>query len=128
MLMLSGYLVGVLAGLIGIALFVGMLTLPIFFIVLFLVQVGARIVAEKTGTFSAKLILIMFRGLLRSPLRTSLTYLALFVLTLVLFMSMVAITLLNSANGGLMAGVRPEIRGRAGGSIKPVTSAVVGGP
>jgi PAT family beta-lactamase induction signal transducer AmpG len=36
-------------------------------------------------------------------------------LTLVLFIGMVAITLLNSANGGLMSGVRPEIRGRAGG-------------
>jgi putative ABC transport system permease protein len=86
MLMLSGYLVGILAGLIGVALFVGMLTLPIFFIVLFFVQIGARIVAETTGMFGAKLVLIMFRGLLRSPLRTSLTYLALFVLTLVLSM------------------------------------------
>ena len=36
-------------------------------------------------------------------------------LTLVLFISTVAITLLNSANGGLMSEVRPEIRGRAGG-------------
>lgn len=36
-------------------------------------------------------------------------------LTLVLFISMVAITLLSSANGGLMSGVRPEIRGLAGG-------------
>ncbi len=36
-------------------------------------------------------------------------------LTLVLFTSTVAITLLNSANGGLMSGVRPEIRGRAAG-------------
>jgi MFS transporter, PAT family, beta-lactamase induction signal transducer AmpG len=36
-------------------------------------------------------------------------------LTLVLFIGTVAITLLNSANGGLMSGVRPEMRGRAGG-------------
>jgi putative ABC transport system permease protein len=86
MFMLSGYLLGVLAGLIAIALIVGLLTLPIFFIVLFIVEQGARLVAERTGTFTAKLVLIMFRGLRRSPLRTSLTYLALFVLTLVLSM------------------------------------------
>jgi PAT family beta-lactamase induction signal transducer AmpG len=36
-------------------------------------------------------------------------------LTLVLFVATVSNTLLNSANGGLMSGVRPEIRGRAGG-------------
>ncbi|HEV3385993.1 MAG TPA: ABC transporter permease [Gemmata sp.] len=84
MFMLSGYLLGMLAGLIAIALIVGLFTLPIFFIVLFVVEQGARLVAERTGTFAAKLVLIMFRGLRRSPLRTSLTYLALFVLTLVL--------------------------------------------
>ena len=39
---------------------------------------------HATGWFPAKLVLIMFRGLRRTPLRTSLTYLALFVLTLVL--------------------------------------------
>src|SRR5580692_4885747 len=86
MFMLSGYLLGVLAGLIAIALIVGLFTLPIFFIVLFVVEQGARLLAEQTGTFAAKLVLIMFRGLRRSPLRTSLTYLALFVLTLVLSM------------------------------------------
>lgn len=84
MFMLSGYLLGVLAALIAVALVIGIFTLPFFFGVLFLVQSAAKVVAETTGTFSAKLILIMFRGLLRSPLRTSLTYLALFVLTLVL--------------------------------------------
>jgi putative ABC transport system permease protein len=86
MLMLSGYLLGMLAGLIAIALLVAVFTLPVFFIVLFVVELLARFVAERTGTFAAKLVLIMFRGLLRSPLRTSLTYLALFVLTLVLSM------------------------------------------
>ncbi len=84
MFMLSGYLLAVLAGLIGVALVVGIVTLPFFFIFLYLVQLVAQLVSERTGTFAAKLVLIMFRGLLRSPLRTSLTYLALFVLTLVL--------------------------------------------
>jgi putative ABC transport system permease protein len=84
MFMLTGYLLGVLAALIGVAVLFGLFTLPVFFAVLFSVEQGARLVAETTGTFSAKLILIMFRGLRRSPLRTSLTYLALFVLTLVL--------------------------------------------
>jgi putative ABC transport system permease protein len=84
MLMLSVYLLAALTAIIAGALILGLFTLPIFFIVLFLVQLGAQFVAERTGTFSAKLVLIMFRGLLRSPLRTSLTYLALFVLTLVL--------------------------------------------
>jgi PAT family beta-lactamase induction signal transducer AmpG len=36
-------------------------------------------------------------------------------LTSLLFVTNVAITLLNSANGGLMSEVRPEVRGRAGG-------------
>jgi len=36
-------------------------------------------------------------------------------LTLVLFICTVTNTLLNSANGGLMSGVPPEVRGRAGG-------------
>ena len=84
MLMLTGYMLGMLTGLIALALVVGLFTLPVFFIVLFVVQFGVQFVAERTGTFSAKLVLIMFRGLLRSPLRTSLTYLALFILTLVL--------------------------------------------
>jgi putative ABC transport system permease protein len=86
MFMLSGYLLALLAALIAAALAIGLLTLPLFFTVLFVVEQVARIVAEQTGTFTAKLILIMFRGLRRSPLRTSLTYLALFVLTLVLTM------------------------------------------
>jgi putative ABC transport system permease protein len=86
MFMLSGYLLGMLAGLIGIALVIGLLTLPVFFFVLFGVEQLAWLVAESTGMFAAKLILIMFRGLRRSPLRTSLTYIALFVLTFVLCM------------------------------------------
>src|SRR5215212_8239056 len=82
--LLSGYLLTVLVGLISLALMIGVLTLPLFFLVLFAVEQAARVVAEVTGAFVPKVVLIMFRGLRRSPLRTSLTYLALFVLTVVL--------------------------------------------
>ncbi len=84
MFMLSGYLLGLLGGLILVALLVGLLTLPAFFLVLFGIEMLAQGVANSSGWFPAKLVLYMFRGLRRSPLRTSLTYLALFVLTLVL--------------------------------------------
>lgn len=83
-LMLSGYMLAMLGGVIMTALLVGLVTLPVFFLVLFGVEQGARVAAERAGGFVAKLVLIMFRGLRRSPLRTSLTYLALFVLTVVL--------------------------------------------
>jgi putative ABC transport system permease protein len=83
-LVLAGYLLALLGGLIFVALVIGLLTLPIFFLVLFGVEQAAWGIANATGAFVAKLVLIMFRGLRRSPLRTSLTYLALFVLTWVL--------------------------------------------
>jgi putative ABC transport system permease protein len=81
MLVLSGYMVLLLFGLIIIALVIGFTTLPIFFLVLFGIERGAQAMAERTGGFVSKLVLIMFRGLRRSPLRTSLTYVALFVFT-----------------------------------------------
>jgi putative ABC transport system permease protein len=84
MLLMSGYLFVGLGGLIAIAFFIGLITLPVFFAVLYTVEQVARLTAETTGGFASKLVLIMFRGLRRSPLRTSLTYLALFVLTMVL--------------------------------------------
>src|SRR5438132_570234 len=82
--LLSGYLLTILAALIMGALSIGVATLPLFFLVLFVVEQVARVASEVTGAFVPKLVLIMFRGLRRSPLRTSLTYLALFVLTTVL--------------------------------------------
>jgi putative ABC transport system permease protein len=84
MLMLGGYLLGLLGGLILLALLIGLFTLPVFFLVLYCIEQGARVVSETSGSFVAKLVLIMFRGVRRSPLRTSLTYLALFVLTMML--------------------------------------------
>jgi putative ABC transport system permease protein len=84
MFLLSGYLLGMLAGLIMLALVIGLVTLPVFFAILYGIEQFARVIAGATGSFVPKLVLIMFRGLRRSPLRTSLTYLALFVLTTVL--------------------------------------------
>lgn len=84
MLTLSVYLLAGLGGLILGAIFLGILTLPAFFLILFAADLFFGAVASATGWFPAKVVLIMFRGLRRSPLRTSLTYLALFVLTLVL--------------------------------------------
>jgi putative ABC transport system permease protein len=84
MFLLSGFLLFGLVGLIGLALGVGLVTLPIFFLILYFIELIAWGVSEITGSFVSKLVLIMFRGLRRSPLRTSLTYLALFVLTVVL--------------------------------------------
>ncbi len=82
--LLSGYLFGMLGMLILVALGVGLVTLPLFFMILFGIEQIARLAAASSGGFTSKLVLIMFRGLRRSPLRTSLTYLALFVLTVVL--------------------------------------------
>lgn len=82
--LLSGYLFLGLGGLILLALMIGMVTLPIFFLVLYCIEQVARLAAASSGGFTSKLVLIMFRGLRRSPLRTSLTYLALFVLTMLL--------------------------------------------
>ncbi|MFO0803024.1 MAG: ABC transporter permease [Gemmataceae bacterium] len=82
--LLSGYLFGMLGMLILVALGVGLVTLPIFFLILYSIEQVARLAAASSGGFASKLVLIMFRGLRRSPLRTSLTYLALFVLTVVL--------------------------------------------
>jgi putative ABC transport system permease protein len=97
MFLLSGYLLTMLGGLILVALVVGICTLPVFFVVLYAVEQLARVVSEVTGTFAAKLLLIMFRGLRRSPLRTSLTYLAVFVLTAVLVMLYTILTFIGNA-------------------------------
>jgi putative ABC transport system permease protein len=84
MLLMSAYLLGALGGLILIAIALGILTLPVFFLILWIADRVFGAIAHATGWFPAKLVLIMFRGLRRTPLRTSLSYLALFVLTLVL--------------------------------------------
>src|SRR5215211_6680243 len=84
MLQLTGYLFAGLVGLIALAVALGVFTLPAFFFILWVSDKLTGALAAATGWFPFKLVLIMFRGLRRSMLRTSLTYLAIFVLTLVL--------------------------------------------
>jgi putative ABC transport system permease protein len=84
MLELVGYLFAGLVGLIFGAIALGVVTLPVFFLILYAADAAASALAATTGAFPFKLVLIMFRGLRRNLLRTSLTYLAIFVLTLVL--------------------------------------------
>lgn len=66
-----------------IVLGVGLVTLPIFFVVIFVAELLLSALSE-TGMLVFKVPLILLRGLRRSPLRTSLSFLALFVLTGVL--------------------------------------------
>lgn len=84
MLQLVGYLFAGLVGVIVGAILLGVLTLPAFFAVLWVSDKCAAALANVTGWFPLKVVVIMFRGLRRNLLRTSLTYLAIFVLTLVL--------------------------------------------
>jgi len=83
MFLLTGYLLaGMAAGLVG-AVVLGVVTLPVFFVLIFAAELALARLSE-TGLLLVKVLLLLVRGLRRSPLRTSLTYLALFVLTLVL--------------------------------------------
>jgi putative ABC transport system permease protein len=84
MFQLTGYLFAGLVGLILLAIALGMFTLPAFFAILYTSDKAVGVAATATGWFPLKVVVIMFRGLRRAPLRTSLTYLAIFVLTLVL--------------------------------------------
>lgn len=97
MLTMSVYLLAGLASLIVGAMALGVVTLPAFFIILWLSDRFFGVVASVTGWFPAKVVLIMFRGLRRSPLRTSLTYLALFVLTLVLCLIYAVLYMIGNA-------------------------------
>jgi putative ABC transport system permease protein len=97
MLLMSGYLLGGLAVLIIGAMILGILTLPAFFLILWIADRVFGLIAHATGWFPAKLILIMFRGLRRTPLRTSLSYLALFVLTLVLCLIYAVLHMIGNA-------------------------------
>ena len=81
--MLLAYAVGGMVAFIFGAILLGVLTLPLFFAVIYALSMALRLLSE-TGLLLFKIPLLLFRGLLRSPLRTSLSYLALFVLTLVL--------------------------------------------
>lgn len=97
MFQLTGYLFAGLVGLILGAMALGVLTLPAFFLILFAADKAAGAVASATGWFPLKVVVIMFRGLRRSMLRTSLTYLALFVLTLVLCLIYAVLHMIGNA-------------------------------
>jgi putative ABC transport system permease protein len=94
---MSVYMLAGLGSLIILAMLLGILTLPAFFIILWLSDRFFGAVSSATGWFPAKVVLIMFRGLRRSPLRTSLTYLALFVLTLVLCLIYAVLYMIGNA-------------------------------
>ena len=97
MLTMSVYMLAGLGSLIILALALGIITLPVFFVILWLSDRFFGAVSSATGWFPAKVVLIMFRGLRRSPLRTSLTYLALFVLTLVLCLIYAVLYMIGNA-------------------------------
>lgn len=81
--MLAWYLLSGMVMVFGLACFLGIVTLPLFFIIIFAAEVILKALSE-TGLLLFKVPLILFRGLRRNPLRTSLTYFAIFVLTAVL--------------------------------------------
>jgi putative ABC transport system permease protein len=97
MFLMSAYLLGALVTLIIGAVVLGILTLPVFFLILWIADRVFGAIAHATGWFPAKLVLIMFRGLRRTPLRTSLSYLALFVLTLVLCLIYAVLHMIGNA-------------------------------
>jgi putative ABC transport system permease protein len=65
------------------AVLLGLLTLPLFFLVITLAEGGLKLL-DRTGLLVIKICLLFLRGLRRSLLRTSLSYLAVFILTFVL--------------------------------------------
>ena len=81
--LLSLYSFFLMALLIGGVCAVGVATLPLFFAIIYAISLVLKALSNG-GCLFFKSALLMFRGLLRSPLRTSLSYLALFVLTAVL--------------------------------------------
>ena len=97
MLIMSGYRRGWLGVLIVVAMGLALLTLPVFFLIIWLAGRAFGVVAHGTGWFPVKVVLIMFRGLLRTPLRTSLSYLALFVLPLVLCLIYAVLYMIGNA-------------------------------
>ncbi|MBN9519968.1 ABC transporter permease [bacterium] len=78
------------------AALLGVVTLPVFFLFVYAAEFALARLSES-GLLVFKVALMLFRGLRRSPLRTSLTYLALFVLTFVLTMIYTIITFIGKA-------------------------------
>ncbi|MFO0934918.1 MAG: ABC transporter permease [Gemmataceae bacterium] len=93
---LSGYAIAGMAGMIFMALLIGVMTLPIFFAVIYGLA-GVLWLFDSTGLLIFKIARLIVRGLLRNVLRTALTYLALFVLTFVLAFLYTVVTFLGAA-------------------------------
>lgn len=96
LMLLTGYLLAGVGTILGIASVLGVITLPIFFLFVWVAELVLAWLSES-GSLAVKVMLMLFRGLRRSPLRTSLTYLALFVLTFVLCMIYTVITFIGRA-------------------------------
>src|SRR6516162_5174065 len=71
-----------LLSLVVLAIILGFATLPIFYLTLFGSQLGLRL-AQFTGIRAFNYLGMMFRSITRNLLRTSLTYVAIFVLVFV---------------------------------------------
>lgn len=94
--MLTSYLLAGTGVVMAGAALLGVVTLPVFFLLVFAAEFVLARLSER-GLLVFKVLLMLFRGLRRSPLRTSLTYLALFVLTLVLTMIYTIVTFIGKA-------------------------------
>ncbi|HEX4606658.1 MAG TPA: hypothetical protein VH092_00475, partial [Urbifossiella sp.] len=94
--LLTSYVLAGAGLVLGGAAALGVLTLPIFFLFVFLTEFALGYLSES-GLLVFKVLRMLFRGLLRSPLRTSLTYLALFVLTFVLSFIYTIVTFIGRA-------------------------------
>src|SRR5215831_16309174 len=75
--------IGLLA-LVVIAIALGILTLPVFYLAVFGGQLGLRLLQFATGIRAFNYLGMMFRSITRNLLRTSLTYVAIFVLVFVI--------------------------------------------
>lgn len=95
LLVLSGYNLYILAWIIFVAVILLCSVIP-FFGILYVCEQAVRAAGNATGWLPMKVLLVMFRGLRRSPLRTALTYLALFVLTVVLTIIYAVLHLLSN--------------------------------
>jgi putative ABC transport system permease protein len=89
------YMLGGVFALVGASIAAGVLTLPVFFAIVYLLELPLK-AGAATGLTIFKVATLVLRGLRRAPLRTALTYLALFVLTFVLCFIFAILTLVDN--------------------------------
>jgi len=94
-LRLSLYMLGGVFALVAVAIGLGVATLPVFFLTVYLLELPLK-AGAATGFTVFKVATLVLRGLRRAPLRTALTYLALFVLTFVLCFIFAILTLVDN--------------------------------